>query len=274
MPTITWEWLKQKNFRLNDTNVHPTVRQNAWDAIFELYKKGIYVLITQGFRSFAEQNDLYAQGRSKGGNIVTNAKGGESNHNYGLALDFALYIKGGADVSWDEKADFNGDKAADWLQVVQAFKARGFTWGGDFRSFKDTPHVEMTFGLNWHQLLAGSKPPKGPSTVNIPTESSTPAKTPNDNCYIVVNGAKLLATGLLRGDSSYLPVRAIGNATGIEVGYANGKANLGKGILQTTTLIGDTAYAQSREIVGVLGYNIAWDAPTNTVTLTNPRLKK
>ncbi|BAU28942.1 peptidoglycan L-alanyl-D-glutamate endopeptidase CwlK [Aneurinibacillus soli] len=267
---ITWEWLVKKNSRLNDTNVHPTVRQKAWDAIFELWNKGIYVLITQGYRSIAEQNDLYAQGRTKLGKIVTNAKGGQSYHNFGLALDFALYIKGGADISWDEKADFNGDRAADWLQVVQAFKARGFAWGGDFRSFKDTPHVEMIFGLNYRQLSSGSKPPQGPSIVTIPTEcKQTTSKTNSlPNCFVVVNGAKLLATGIMCDNLSYLPVRAVGNATGVPVGFENGKALLGKGALQTTLVVGDTGYAHAREIADVLGYKVDWDGKTQTVSLT------
>ncbi|MED0738884.1 M15 family metallopeptidase, partial [Aneurinibacillus thermoaerophilus] len=98
---ITWDWLKQKNFRLNDQNLHPVVAQRGWEVVFEAWQRGIYVLITQGYRSIAEQNELYAQGRTKPGKIVTNAKGGTSYHNYGLALDFALYTPDGKQVVWD-----------------------------------------------------------------------------------------------------------------------------------------------------------------------------
>lgn len=268
--TVTWAWLLKKNFRLNDTNLHPTVRQKAWDSIYELWQKGIYVLITQGYRSIAEQNELYAQGRTKPGKIVTNARGGQSYHNFGLALDFALYINNGADVSWDKNADFNGDRAADWKQVVQTFKARGFAWGGDFRTFKDAPHFEMTFGYTCNQLQAGKGPTRPSTTVVIPepakaVASMVDAKEPT--CRIVVNGAKLDAPGIIRNDISYLPVRAVGNAVGVSVGFCGGKATMGKGVLETTIVIDESGYAQAREIGMVLGYQVDWDGKTRTVKL-------
>lgn len=158
---LTWDFIVKKNLRLNDPNLHPTVRQKAWDAVYEAWQQGIYVLITQGYRSIAEQDALYAQGRTKPGKIVTNAKGGTSYHNFGLAVDFALYTADGKDVTWD-------DSSAAWKTVVRIFKAKGFAWGGDFRSFKDTPHFEMTFGLTTAQLRAGKRPNNHATTVSIP----------------------------------------------------------------------------------------------------------
>src|SRR5699024_12147382 len=67
--------------------VHPVIKQGAEEIIRRAYKQGIYVLFSDGYRSHAEQNALYAQGRTKPGNIVTNARRGQSLHNYGLALD-------------------------------------------------------------------------------------------------------------------------------------------------------------------------------------------
>ncbi|WP_205628883.1 hypothetical protein, partial [Acinetobacter baumannii] len=67
-----------------------------------------------------------------------------------------------------------------------------------------------------------------------------------------MNGAKLDAPGIIRNDLSYLPVRAVGNATGVSVGFCGGKATLGKGKLETTIVIDGTGYAQSREIAKVL----------------------
>jgi peptidoglycan L-alanyl-D-glutamate endopeptidase CwlK len=40
-----------------------------------------------------------------------------------------------------------------WKIVAECFKKRGFSWGGDWKSFKDYPHVEKTFGFHWKQLL-------------------------------------------------------------------------------------------------------------------------
>jgi peptidoglycan L-alanyl-D-glutamate endopeptidase CwlK len=110
-------------------------------------------------RTFQEQNALYAQGRtrlydSKGNRlgIVTKAKGGQSYHNYGLALDIVL-IRDNGTASWETNVDFDKDGKADWMEVVQIFKNAGWEWGGDWR-FKDLPHFQKTFGYKTPQLLA------------------------------------------------------------------------------------------------------------------------
>lgn len=110
-------------------------------------------------RTFAEQNALFAQGRtrlydSKGNRlgIVTKARGGQSFHNYGLALDIVL-IKDDKTASWETNIDFDKDGRADWMEVVQIFKNAGWEWGGDWK-FKDTPHLQKTFGNTTKELLA------------------------------------------------------------------------------------------------------------------------
>ncbi|GAA3318342.1 hypothetical protein GCM10020331_020730 [Ectobacillus funiculus] len=52
------------------------------------------------------KNSLYAQGRTTSGSIVTNARGGQSNHNFGVAVDLCLYTSDGSDVIWDVNSDF------------------------------------------------------------------------------------------------------------------------------------------------------------------------
>lgn len=134
--------------------LHPVVRKQLLTIIAECDAKltgRAKVRITQGLRTIAEQDEMYAQGRTKPGKVITNAKGGSSYHNYGLAVDFCLIIDG-KEVSWSLTADFDGDKKADWLEVVSIFKAHGWGWGGDFKSFKDYPHFQKTFGLTVTQL--------------------------------------------------------------------------------------------------------------------------
>lgn len=101
--------------------------------ISELEAIGIKPLITCGFRSVAEQNRLYAQGRTRAGKIVTNAKGGQSKHNFGKAVDFA-FIDSAGNISWDLKL---------FRKLAVLCKARGFKWGGDWKKFKDYPHIEI-----------------------------------------------------------------------------------------------------------------------------------
>lgn len=109
------------------------------------------VLIVQGLRTFYEQQILYSQGRSKPGKKVTNAQGGQSYHNYGLAVDFALLIDG-KEVSWNMKKDWDGDMILDWLEVVNIFREAEFEWGGMWR-FRDNPHFQKRFGYHWKALL-------------------------------------------------------------------------------------------------------------------------
>jgi peptidoglycan L-alanyl-D-glutamate endopeptidase CwlK len=108
-------------------------------------------------RTFKEQDDLFAKGRTTAGKIVTNARAGLSYHNYGLAVDIALIIDNDGDgkfesASWDTKTDFDKDRKSDWLEVVTIFKQYGWTWGGDWR-FRDAPHFEKPMGYSVRQLL-------------------------------------------------------------------------------------------------------------------------
>lgn len=136
--------------------LHPKIRQEI-EAIVKESNIALTgrasVRISQGLRTIAEQNALYAQGRTdKTKKIVTNAKGGSSYHNYGIAVDVVLILDGKT-ASWDDKTDFDGDKVSDWMEVVSIFKKYGYVWGGDFRSIKDSPHFERSFGYSVSQLL-------------------------------------------------------------------------------------------------------------------------
>jgi peptidoglycan LD-endopeptidase CwlK len=141
--------------------LHPLIRGDVQHIIEEIeagWPKIMAIRIVQGLRTFAEQDALYAQGRTKPGNRVTNSKAGQSYHNYGLAIDFAiLYDKdenGNYEtLSWDTVKDMNRNGESDWMEVVDAFEKSGYTWGGRFHSIVDQPHFEKTFGYNWRQLL-------------------------------------------------------------------------------------------------------------------------
>ena len=56
-------------------------------------------------------------------------------------------------ASWETNVDFDKDGKADWMEVVNILKKNGWTWGGDWKSFKDAPHFEKTFGHTWKTLL-------------------------------------------------------------------------------------------------------------------------
>ena len=140
--------------------LHPKLRDEAFalydEIIAELKGKAI-CRFSYTFRTFAEQDELYAQGRTKPGVVVTKAKGGQSYHNFGLATDIVLLVdKDGngtfESASWDTKTDFDGDKKADWQEIVAIFKRYGWEWGGDWK-FVDAPHFQKTFGKSIIDLL-------------------------------------------------------------------------------------------------------------------------
>lgn len=139
------------------TGLHPIVESKRDQLIAQAEEVGIEILITDGFRSVEEQNDIHAQGRTRGGNVVTYAEGGESYHNYGLAIDFALRLPDGS-VVWDIQRDGNGNGRPDWFEVADIAKELGFEWGGDWVRFKDYPHLQLDFGLSIRQLQDGYRP--------------------------------------------------------------------------------------------------------------------
>ena len=140
--------------------LHPKVRDEVVATIDEVearLPKNMAVRIVQGKRSKEEQDEIYAQGRTKPGKIVTKAQWYATYHFYGNAIDYALLIDKDGNgsyetVSWDRNGDLDNDRVADWLEVANAFKAKGWSWGGDWLKFKDYPHLEKTCGQSWRTL--------------------------------------------------------------------------------------------------------------------------
>lgn len=141
--------------------LHPKVREEVrgiYAEICDALKGRAMCRFAFTLRTIAEQDALYAQGRTRPGKIVTNARGGMSYHNYGLAIDIVLVVdtdgNGSYDrAAWDTKTDFDGDGKSDWIEVVTIFKQHGWTWGGDWK-FYDAPHFEKTYGYSVRELLA------------------------------------------------------------------------------------------------------------------------
>jgi peptidoglycan L-alanyl-D-glutamate endopeptidase CwlK len=144
----------------------PSLRDEAgiiYKEICEALKGRAICRFAFTLRSFKLQDELYAQGRTKPGKIVTNAKGGQSYHNYGLAIDIVLLVDKNGDgtfetASWQTNVDFDGDGVSDWMEVVKIFKMYGWEWGGDWK-FTDMPHFQKTFGKSIKQLQLSKKQP-------------------------------------------------------------------------------------------------------------------
>jgi hypothetical protein len=114
--------------------LHPALVAALRAVVADLASQGITVEIVQGLRTFAEQDALYAQGRSVPGPVVTQARGGESNHNYGLAADLCPFADGRA--QWNAPIEV-------WAAIGAAAVRHGLSWGGNWKKFLDKPHVEL-----------------------------------------------------------------------------------------------------------------------------------
>ncbi len=108
-----------------------------------LASRGVVAKVISGTRTYAEQDELYAQGRTKPGRIVTKARGGYSNHNFGVAIDIGLF-RGG---------DYLEDSPL-YKEIAPFAKYIGLEWGGDWKSMKDEPHYEVPTGLTLAQKRA------------------------------------------------------------------------------------------------------------------------
>lgn len=115
------------------TKLHPELLQIVQEFETKCKAAGLNILITETYRTKAEQDALYAQGRTKPGNIVTNAKYPMSPHCWGVAFDFCRNIKG---KEYDDSDGF-------FKKCGEIGKALGLFWGGDFKSFIDKPHLEL-----------------------------------------------------------------------------------------------------------------------------------
>jgi peptidoglycan L-alanyl-D-glutamate endopeptidase CwlK len=103
---------------------------------------GVTVEVISGLRSWAQQSALYAQGRTKPGRIVTNARPGSSWHNYGLAIDLGLFKAGKYLDSSDPKL-----AAKLYAELGKIAAGMGIEWAGTWRSFPEGPHFQWTGGL-------------------------------------------------------------------------------------------------------------------------------
>lgn len=132
------------------TLLHPSLQQIVVQFQAQTQAKGLPVSITQTLRTEKEQNDLYAQGRTAPGSIVTNAVFPKSSHCWGIAFDFCRN---------DGKGAYN-DSDGFFAKVGAVGRALGLDWGGDWKSFPDKPHLEWTALGQWDQLLKKYRSPK------------------------------------------------------------------------------------------------------------------
>lgn len=114
-----WSERSERNMK----GIHPDLRK-VCDLALQL--SHVDFIVTEGKRSYARQVQLVRQGASKTLN---------SRHLQGMAVDVV-----------EVGGDYNKEKMT---QISMAFKEAAkilsipVDWGGDWKTFKDTPHFEL-----------------------------------------------------------------------------------------------------------------------------------
>lgn len=129
---------------LNKWGLLPIVQYKCGQFIDDCKAQGYNVFVTQGLRTKAQQDALYAQGRTKTGKIVTNAPYPKSLHNHGLAFD----------IAFNGKELYPADDKI-WKAVADIGKKYGLEAGYYWKKFQDKPHFQFTGKYTEKQIIAG-----------------------------------------------------------------------------------------------------------------------
>ncbi len=126
--------------------LHPKVQELMRITLKTIRDAGINARIISGTRTYAEQNKLFAIGRFGDTKArVTNARGGFSNHNFGIACDIGIFAANGAYL-------LESPLYAKAGQIATAANIPNLEWGGNWVSFKDQPHYQHRTGLTASQV--------------------------------------------------------------------------------------------------------------------------
>lgn len=130
-------------------DLHPALQRRCNAFLEACATAGIDVLITSTYRDRESQDALYAQGRTLSGKKVTNAKAGQSMHNWRMAFD-VVPMRSGKPV-WGT----SGTDGELWQTVGKIGESCGLEWGGRWEKLKDLPHFQFTGGLTLADLQSG-----------------------------------------------------------------------------------------------------------------------
>lgn len=130
-------------------DLHPKAAEMCRLFLDACKRAGIDVIITSTYRDAESQNALYAQGRTKPGRKVTNAKAGQSWHNWKLAFDFCPIVNGKA--QWNDLDLFR--------RCGEIAESCGLEWAGRWTRFKEYAHCQFTGGLTLADLQRGKRVP-------------------------------------------------------------------------------------------------------------------
>ena len=176
---------KQNDIRVDLEKMHPWLVYKLKLLLKHCNENGIYLIITEGFRTKEYQDSLYAKGRTKPGKVVTNAKGStySSQHMWGIAFDIAIN---------DSKLLYDNATIKKVAKIAKSKKV-GLSWGGDWKSIVDTPHFYLG---KW-----------GSTTAKLKGKYTNPDKFKKTWTSVTKKPCKLWRKKTLRASKSILSIK-------------------------------------------------------------------
>lgn len=231
----------------------PKVQEQAREFLRRLQAAGIPAKIISGTRTYAEQDALYAQGRTKPGAVVTKARGGFSNHNFGIAWDIGIFTGG----TYQPESPLYAKAGAIGREM-------GLEWGGDWKTIVDLPHFQCKTGLTLAQLRAlhnqgkpipipplalPHKPAKPPHSVgSAPPVAAPPPEVIRTVVEVFLNDALQKIPALLLSGRTWVAVRPFTVVFGGEIIQAGGNP------FQATVSFGGTTKEIAGQILDGVGH--------------------
>lgn len=198
------------------TKCHPKLQTLANQLVMECKKQGLIIKITECLRTTAEQDALYAKGRTTSGSIVTNARGSSfsSMHQWGVAFDICRN---------DGKGAYN-DADGFFTKVGKIGTRLGLEWGGSWTSPVDKPHFQLA---EWGSTTSRLKAKYG-----APDNFMKTWKKEDDemveNSEIIVNGKKIPVKRIMKDGTNYIKLRDVADAFGYSISNVGSIAKLDK----------------------------------------------
>ncbi|WP_395094923.1 M15 family metallopeptidase [Armatimonas sp.] len=278
MPTPEFEKRSEKNLATLRPKAQPHFRALLRALKTYAASKGLEAKIISANRTWAEQDALFAKGRTTEGPKVTNARGGQSNHNYQIAVDIGLF-----------EHDKYLPESPHYKKMGPLGEALGLEWGGRWSDFPDTPHYQIKTNKRisvlrelvrtdgWSALDA-LIPTFAAPTAAAPTPEPLPIPkpiAPPDTVAVFLDrgeGAKALSLDAWFVESRvWVAIRDWADFFGGTLIEKNGKFSLllsGQSTLIPTQIIAEHTVAKFADINAVLGWNFSFDGALRPRTLT------
>jgi peptidoglycan L-alanyl-D-glutamate endopeptidase CwlK len=216
---------------------------------------GFTVRIVSGNRSWQEQDALYAKGRTAPGSKVTNARGGQSNHNFGIAWDIGIF----------EKGEYLGSSPL-YAEIGAIGEDIGLEWGGRWKSITDYPHYQVKTGLSTSELRAlilKGKP------IPVPPYGGSAKKSSGDKVTIFDNKNKTDIGAFFEGGRVWVAVRLFVERFGgeiVSVDGANFTVNLHDELISMSGTTRDgVGYVKFADLNRVTHWGYSYEAGVLTI---------